>query len=99
MAVAHVNLGLVYMLKMENYHRYQKSIFLHLNCRMKCPDNTLIYKIHVISCNDLIDFRAIKKFSGAIKADPTYLKAYVCRAEAFTKIHDVSNSFINSQHC
>ena len=36
------------------------------------------------------NFRAIKKFTGAIKADPTCLKAYVCRAETFTKIHDVS---------
>ena len=35
-------------------------------------------------------FRAIKKFTAAIKADPTYVKAYVCRSDAYGKIHDVS---------
>ena len=54
MAVAHVNLGLIYMVHLENYHR------------------------------------AIKKFTSALKADPTYVKAYVCRAEAHTRVHDVS---------
>ena len=54
MAVAHVNLGLIYMLRHENYHR------------------------------------AVKKFTAALKADPTYVKAYVCRAEAYTRVHDVS---------
>lgn len=41
-------------------------------------------------------FRAIKKFTNAIKADPTYVKAYLCRAEAHTKIHDVSFSVLMS---
>lgn len=54
MAVAHVNLGLIYMLHLDNHHR------------------------------------AIKKFTAALKADPTYIKAYICRAEAYTRVHDVS---------
>ena len=53
MAVAHVNLGLIYLLKVCNYHR------------------------------------AIKMFTNAMKADPTYLKAYICRAEAYVKVHEV----------
>ncbi|GFR77474.1 tetratricopeptide repeat protein 6, partial [Elysia marginata] len=36
--------------------------------------------------------RAIKKFSSAIKVDPTYVRAYVCRAEAYHKIHDGKNA-------
>ncbi|XP_012943224.1 uncharacterized protein LOC101857057 [Aplysia californica] len=36
--------------------------------------------------------RAIKKFSSAIKVDPTYVRAYVCRAEAYHKIHEVKNA-------
>lgn len=33
--------------------------------------------------------RAIKKFTQAIKSDPTYVKAYVCRAEAFIRAQEV----------
>ncbi|XP_073668573.1 uncharacterized protein ttc6 [Paramisgurnus dabryanus] len=29
------------------------------------------------------NYEAIKKFSNALKADPTYMRAYVCRAKAF----------------
>ena len=36
-----------------------------------------------------MSFRAIKKFTSAVKADPTYVKAYVCRAEAYSRVHDV----------
>ncbi|KAL3878456.1 hypothetical protein ACJMK2_030805 [Sinanodonta woodiana] len=36
--------------------------------------------------------RAIKKFTAAIKVDPTYVRAYVCRAEAFHKIHELSQA-------
>ncbi|KAK7097844.1 uncharacterized protein [Littorina saxatilis] len=32
--------------------------------------------------------RAIKKFTSAIKVDPTYVRAYVCRGEAYHKIHE-----------
>ena len=35
-------------------------------------------------------FRAIRKFTNAVKADPTYVKAYVCRSEAYVRTHDVS---------
>ena len=38
---------------------------------------------HVVVC------RAIKKFTSAIKVDPTYVRAYVCRGEAYHKIHEV----------
>ncbi|XP_078324094.1 uncharacterized protein LOC111124594 isoform X6 [Crassostrea virginica] len=33
--------------------------------------------------------RAIKKFTAGIKVDPTYVRAYVCRGEAYHKIHDL----------
>ncbi|KAH9523334.1 hypothetical protein Btru_066421, partial [Bulinus truncatus] len=36
--------------------------------------------------------RAIKKFTSAIKVDPTYVRAYVCRAEAYHKIHELKNA-------
>ncbi|XP_046576439.1 LOW QUALITY PROTEIN: uncharacterized protein LOC124284394 [Haliotis rubra] len=52
-ACAHVNLGLIFMKKYENYHR------------------------------------AIKKFTSAIKVEPTYIRAYVCRGEAYHKIHEL----------
>ena len=35
-------------------------------------------------------FRAIQKFTNAVKVDPTYVRAFVCRGEAYHKIHDVS---------
>ncbi|XP_007891557.2 uncharacterized protein LOC103178545 [Callorhinchus milii] len=55
-SVAHVNLGLIFLLKMNQY------------------------------------FEAIRRFTNAIKVDPTYARAYVCRAEAHHKIHDLRNS-------
>ncbi|KAJ8298279.1 hypothetical protein KUTeg_024810, partial [Tegillarca granosa] len=36
--------------------------------------------------------RAIKKFTAAIKVDPTYVRAYVCRGEAFHKVHDLKQA-------
>ncbi|XP_033743076.1 uncharacterized protein LOC117329299 isoform X6 [Pecten maximus] len=33
--------------------------------------------------------RAIKKFASGIKVDPTYVRAYVCRGEAYHKIHEL----------
>lgn len=45
-----------------------------------------------------LPFRAIKKFSAAIKVDPTYVRAYVCRGEAYHKIHEVSfNTYYDSK--
>ena len=34
--------------------------------------------------------RAVRQFSAAISADPTFIKAYLCRAEAYTRLHSVS---------
>lgn len=50
-AVAHMNLGLIFMLKMENH------------------------------------YEAIRRFTSAIKIDPTCNRAYVCRAEAYNKVY------------
>lgn len=47
------------------------------------------YVIIIMKCF-LHFFRAIKKFTAGIKVDPTYVRAYVCRGEAYHKIHDVS---------
>ncbi|XP_023933515.1 uncharacterized protein LOC106162457 [Lingula anatina] len=38
---------------------------------------------------------AIRKFSAAIKVDPTYIRAYVCRAEAYHRIHDHRNALLD----
>ncbi|KAL2099075.1 hypothetical protein ACEWY4_005555 [Coilia grayii] len=51
-AVAHVNLGLIYMLKMDQHHE------------------------------------AIQMFTNALRVNPTYIRAYICRAKAF---HIVGN--------
>ena len=48
---------------------------------------------HVVVC------RAIKKFTSAIKVDPTYVRAYVCRGEAYHKIHEVGWSVFFGSHC
>ncbi|MGH0182080.1 UNVERIFIED_CONTAM: hypothetical protein FKN15_017838 [Acipenser sinensis] len=55
-AVAHMNLGLIFMLKMENH------------------------------------YEAIRRFTSAIKIDPTCNRAYVCRAEAYNKVHDLQRA-------
>lgn len=41
----------------------------------------------------MISYRAIKRFNIAIRMDPTYIRAYMCRADAYERIHDVSNYF------
>ncbi|XP_071844864.1 uncharacterized protein [Apostichopus japonicus] len=51
MSAAYVNMGLIYMNKLDNY------------------------------------YKAIQKFTSAIKVDPTYDRALVCRGEAYNKIH------------
>ncbi|XP_038063059.1 uncharacterized protein LOC119733763 isoform X2 [Patiria miniata] len=58
-AAAHVNLGLIYMTKVENYHK------------------------------------AIQKFTNAIKVNPVYVRALVCRGEAYHKIHDLKNALLD----
>nr|XP_015206045.1 PREDICTED: tetratricopeptide repeat protein 6 isoform X1 [Lepisosteus oculatus] len=60
--VAHVNLGLVYMLKMD--HHYE----------------------------------AIRRFTNAIKVDPTYIRAYICRAQAYHKVHDIQRALKDLTH-
>ena len=35
-------------------------------------------------------WKAIKQFNLAIKSNPVYLRAYLCRAQAYRYIHDVS---------
>ncbi|MGH0182233.1 UNVERIFIED_CONTAM: hypothetical protein FKN15_009259 [Acipenser sinensis] len=63
-AVAHMNLGLIFMLKMENH------------------------------------YEAIRRFTSAIKIDPTCNRAYVCRAEAYNKALEAFTSAvkINPEH-
>ncbi|XP_030069551.1 tetratricopeptide repeat protein 6 [Microcaecilia unicolor] len=55
-AVAYVNIGLIFLLQMDQY------------------------------------FKAIKKFTDAIKANPVYVRAYICRAQAYHKVHDLKNA-------
>ncbi|CAH1776552.1 unnamed protein product [Owenia fusiformis] len=39
--------------------------------------------------------RAIRKFTSAIKVTPTFVRAYICRAEAYHKIHDIPNALLD----
>ncbi|XP_066550487.1 uncharacterized protein ttc6 [Amia ocellicauda] len=60
--VAHVNLGLVYMLKMENHSE------------------------------------AIRRFTNALKVDPTYIRAHICRAQAYAKVRDLPRALKDITH-
>lgn len=40
-------------------------------------------------------FRAVKRFSSAIHTNPTYLRAYLCRAEAFIKLGETEKALID----
>ncbi|XP_030643573.1 uncharacterized protein ttc6 [Chanos chanos] len=55
-AVAHVSLGLIYMLKMDE------------------------------------NYEAIKMFSSALRFNPTYIRAYICRARAYHNVHDLNRA-------
>ena len=33
--------------------------------------------------------RAVRRYTAAIRVDPTYIRAYICRAEAYHKLHMV----------
>nr|XP_033809328.1 tetratricopeptide repeat protein 6 isoform X2 [Geotrypetes seraphini] len=37
-------------------------------------------------------YKAINQFTYAIKANPVYVRAYICRAEAYHTIHDLNNA-------
>uniref|UniRef100_A0A3P8XAW7 Tetratricopeptide repeat domain 6 n=1 Tax=Esox lucius TaxID=8010 RepID=A0A3P8XAW7_ESOLU len=54
-ALAHVNLGLIYMLKGQNTE-------------------------------------AIRKFSNALRVEPTYIRGYICRAQAYHNINDLKRA-------
>ncbi|XP_067312035.1 uncharacterized protein ttc6 [Pseudorasbora parva] len=38
------------------------------------------------------NYEAIKRFSNALKAEPTYVKAYVCRARAYYNVNNLSRA-------
>nr|XP_055028766.1 uncharacterized protein ttc6 isoform X2 [Misgurnus anguillicaudatus] len=38
------------------------------------------------------NYEAIKRFSNALKADPTYMRAYVCRAKAYYNVNNLSGA-------
>ena len=37
----------------------------------------------------ILHFRAIKRFNVALRVDPTYIRAFICRAEAYSAINEV----------
>ncbi|XP_055496523.1 uncharacterized protein ttc6 isoform X4 [Leucoraja erinacea] len=55
-SLAHINLGLIFLLKMDHY------------------------------------YEAIHRFTDALKVEPTSTKAYVCRAEAYRKVHNLGKA-------
>lgn len=39
--------------------------------------------------------RAVRRYTAAIRVDPTYIRAYICRAEAYHKLHMVGIKYIS----
>ncbi|KAK6173455.1 hypothetical protein SNE40_016901 [Patella caerulea] len=60
---------------------------LALNKDVACA-HVCLGLIHMTKFNN--HHRAIKKFTAAIKVDPTHLRAYICRGEAYHKIHELT---------
>jgi hypothetical protein len=76
-APAYVNLGIIYMNIMSNYWKLVVSFMI----------------VFIILNKKIKFYRAIRCFNMAIKSNPTYIRAYMCRAQTFRKIHNV-NSFM-----
>jgi tetratricopeptide (TPR) repeat protein len=50
----------------------------------------------IIYMNILMNYwKAIKCFNLAIKSKPTYIRAYLCRAQAYRSIHDLHRAYID----
>ena len=45
--------------------------------------------MNILNHNQNPKQRAIKMFNMAIKSNPVYIRAYLCRAQAYRIIHDV----------
>ncbi|XP_052720831.1 uncharacterized protein LOC128192291 isoform X6 [Crassostrea angulata] len=85
--MSYLHRGILY----NSMNRFEDAIpdfesVLKLNKDIACAHVNLglIYMNHYENYH-----RAIKKFTAGIKVDPTYVRAYVCRGEAYHKIHDL----------
>ena len=54
-------------------------------------------KFSVFICMNMYTDRAVNCFTASIQADPTYVRAYVCRAEAYQQMNKVHTRWLNSQ--
>lgn len=59
LASAHVNIGLIYIIKYNNFHK------------------------------------AVRRYTAAIRVDPTYIRAYLCRAEAYHKLKMLQEAMLD----
>ncbi|XP_068717425.1 uncharacterized protein [Montipora capricornis] len=59
LASAHVNIGLICIIKYTNYHK------------------------------------AVRRYTAAIRVDPTYIRAYLCRAEAYQKLNMLQEAVLD----
>ncbi|VDH90326.1 Hypothetical predicted protein [Mytilus galloprovincialis] len=88
--MSYLHRGILY----NSMHRYEDAIpdfesVLKLRKDVACAHVNLglIFMNHYENYH-----RAIKKFTAAIKVDPTYVRAYVCRGEAYHKIHELKQA-------
>ncbi|XP_056011741.1 uncharacterized protein LOC125682590 isoform X3 [Ostrea edulis] len=88
--MSYLHRGILY----NSMNRFEDAIpdfdsVLKLNKDIACAHVNLglIYMNHYENYH-----RAIKKFTAGIKVDPTYVRAYVCRGEAYHKIHELRSA-------
>ena len=64
--------------------------------QIHCFVNTMAYSVFdslfLFNFHFIFISRAIKRFNIAIRTDATYVRAYLCRAEAYEKIYKVLQS-------
>ena len=57
---------------------------------MNYHNNSRSVHVHCICISMITNYRvAVKHFTAGLLADPTYIRALLCRAEAFTKLNKV----------
>ena len=77
-ACFHVCLGLTYLLHSKQYQRYIGVVSVISNTTQPM----MCYR------------RAVNCFTASIQADPTYVRAYVCRAEAYQRMNKVHTVYL-----
>nr|XP_012622509.1 tetratricopeptide repeat protein 6 [Microcebus murinus] len=66
---------------------FETVIYLERNITLAYVNIGLIYLLHLDNYTE-----AILNFSEAIKLDPLYIQSYICRAEAYQKVHKLDKA-------